>query len=89
MLTISQVLCEVCDRDFGGSEYAMARAWDMRQTTLNRYKNSTRIPGATEYDFLAEKLKRPIAEVHELCMAERRQKELATSSAQTATPATA
>jgi hypothetical protein len=67
-LSISQKLREVRDREFGGQQYAMARAWNMHQSTLSRWLRGDRIPDATEYDFLAQRLGLEVAEVHRLCM---------------------
>ena len=70
-MSISQRLCEVRDREFEGSEKKMWKAWDANPSTLNRWLNGERVPDATSYDFLADKLDISIAEVHEACQIER------------------
>ncbi len=70
-MSISQWLCEVRDREFGGSEKAMWKAWDVNPSTLNRWLRQERVPDATSYDFLAGKLGIPVAEIHEACQIER------------------
>ena len=64
---ISQRLCEVRDRKFGGSEKKMWKDWDVNPSTLNRWLHGERVPDATSYDFLAGKLGLSIEEVHEAC----------------------
>ena len=71
---ISRRLCEVRDREFGRSQKAMWKAWDINPSTLNRWLHGT-IPDAAWYDLLAEKLGLSIGEVHELCMAGRGNKD--------------
>jgi transcriptional regulator with XRE-family HTH domain len=70
-MSISQKLREVRDREFGGQQYPMARAWNMHQSTLSRWLRGQRIPDATEYDFLADRLGLSVQEIHELCKAGR------------------
>jgi len=71
---ISQRLCEVRDREFGGKQKAMWRAWDINPSTLNRWLNADRIPDPISYDFLAAKLGLSIGDIHELCQIDRRQR---------------
>ena len=78
-MSISQMLCEVRDKDYGRKLHAMARAWDVYDSTLSRWCAKTRVPDPTWYDFLAGKLGLSIAEVHEACQIERRERELATT----------
>jgi hypothetical protein len=68
---ISQRLCGVRDRVFGGSQKAMAEAWTMHESTLSRWLNRRRVPDPTWYDFLAAKLEEDISEVHRLCQIDR------------------
>lgn len=77
---ISQRLCQIKDRDFGGKQLTMALDWDLNQSTLSRWLARDRIPEAIWYDFLAEKLGTTVEDVHRLCMAERNGVELGTSA---------
>ena len=70
-MSISQKLCEVRDRDYGGKNYVMARAWDIHESTLSRWTRGERTPEAAWYDFLAERLDLSVSEIHELCKAGR------------------
>ncbi|KKK68031.1 hypothetical protein LCGC14_2948130 [marine sediment metagenome] len=78
---ISQLLCEVRDRDYGGEQKAMAAAWAIHESTLSRWIRRERVPTHTSYDFLAAKLGEDVNEVHRLCQNERNQREPATSTA--------
>ncbi|KKL09644.1 hypothetical protein LCGC14_2563780, partial [marine sediment metagenome] len=71
-MSISQMLCEVRDRDYGGEQKVMAAAWAIHESTLSRWVRQERIPTHTSYDFLAGKLGISIAEVHAACQIERR-----------------
>ena len=71
MKGISQWLCEVRDRDYGGKQLAMAEDWGLNQSTLSRWINRERIPTSPWYDFLAGKLGASLAEVHAACQADR------------------
>jgi len=79
-MSISQMLCGVCDQEFGGVEKAMWKAWDLNPSTLNRWLHGSRVPDATWYDFLAGKLGISIAEVHAACQIERRAREPMTTA---------
>ena len=68
---ISQRLCEVRDRDYGGEQKAMAEAWTIHESTLSRWIRHERVPISTWYDFLARKLGISIEEVHAACQIER------------------
>ena len=70
-MSISQKLCEVRDRDFGGKQFLMAREWVMHQGTLSRWLRADHVPDATWYSFLAKKLGLSIGEIHELCEEQR------------------
>ena len=76
---ISQRLCEVRDREFGGSQKTMANAWECSESQLSRWMKSRTVPDAISYDFLAGKLALSVGEVHELCKAERTRREPAPS----------
>jgi hypothetical protein len=82
-MSISQLLCEVRDRDFGGEQKAMAEAWGIYQSTLSRWIRRDRVPDPTWYSFLAGKFGISISEIYELCMADR-EAMLAASSAEVA-----
>lgn len=77
---ISQRLCEVRDREFGGSQKDMAKTWQCSEPQLSRWMKSRTIPDAISYDFLAEKLQTSVTEIHELCKAERTRREPAPSA---------
>ena len=68
---ISQRLCEVRDRVYGGEQKAMAEAWAIHESTLSRWINGERIPTSATYDFLQRKLGISLAEVHAACQIER------------------
>ena len=73
---ISQRLCEVRDRKYGGKQYTMATDWKIHQATLSRWIRRDRTPDQTWYNFLSRRLSRAlgrkvsIEEVHRLCMAD-------------------
>ncbi len=77
---ISQRLCEVRDRDYGGIQKAMWKAWDLNPSTLSRWLSGERIPDPTWYGFLASKLRLSIGEVHEACQIERSEREPTTAA---------
>ena len=79
-MSISQMLCEVRDRDYGGEQKVMAAAWAIHESTLSRWVRQERIPTHTSYDFLAGKLGISIAEVHAACQIERRAREPITTA---------
>ncbi len=79
-MSISQMLCEVRDRDYGGEQKVMAAAWAIHESTLSRWVRQERIPTHTSYDFLAGKLGISIAEVHAACQIERRAREPMTTA---------
>ncbi|KKM83456.1 hypothetical protein LCGC14_1309160 [marine sediment metagenome] len=79
-MSISQRLREVRDRDYGGEQKIMAADWAIHESKLSRWITSERIPTHNSYDFLAGKLGISIAEVHESCQIERRERELATTT---------
>ncbi len=70
-MSISQLLCEVRDRDYGGEQKAMAEAWAVHESTLSRWIRQERIPTSTWYNYLARKLGISIAEMHAACQIER------------------
>ncbi|KKL07734.1 hypothetical protein LCGC14_2583010, partial [marine sediment metagenome] len=46
---ISQRLCEVRDRDYGGEQKLMAADWGIHESKLSRWITSERIPTHTSY----------------------------------------
>lgn len=70
-MSISHLLCEVRDRDYGGEQKAMAGAWQMHESTLSRWIRRERVPTSIWYDFLASKLGVSLAEVHRACQIQR------------------
>ncbi|KKK52376.1 hypothetical protein LCGC14_3105520 [marine sediment metagenome] len=68
---ISQLLCEVRDRDYGGEQKAMAAAWAIHESTLSRWIRRERVPTSAWYDFLQRRLDISLAEVHAACQIER------------------
>ena len=79
MLSISQRLCEVRDKEFDGVGGRMALGWQMYQATLARWiapdPSRRQIPDATWYDFLSQKLGEEINVIHRRCQIERERRE--------------
>lgn len=73
-MSISQLLCEVRDRDYGGEQKLMAEQWGIYESTLSRWIRRSRIPDPAWYGFLADKLRLSIIEIHELCLADRQER---------------
>ena len=72
---ISQRLCEVRDRDYGGEQKAMAESWGLQAPTLSRWMRRERVPTAIWYSFLAARLGISVSDVHELCEQDRAARE--------------
>ena len=70
-MSISQMLCEVRDRDYGGEQKLMARAWGVTEPTLSRWIRRERIPSSISYDFLAARLGVSLADIHRACQIQR------------------
>ena len=70
-MSISRLLCEVRDRDYGGEQKAMAADWGIYESTLSRWIRRGRVPTSIWYDLLSRKLGISISEVHEACQIER------------------
>ena len=84
MLSISQRLSEVRDKEFDGKQGRRALDWRVYQATLSRWLSEDpsrrQVPDATWYDFLAQKLGEDINMIHRRCQIERRERELATTA---------
>ena len=70
-MSISQLLCEVRDRDYGGEQKPMAAAWSINESTLSRWIRRERVPTSIWYDLLANRLGISIEEVHDACQIDR------------------